>query len=81
MRVSSDPKDSGYATWLDTFGLCCNVWLDGVNLGEDCIMADEELGEVVMHKRGPDGYYVIDKDFNLIKETRRGKVEIRAVNV
>lgn len=79
LRVSSDPSDPGYKTWTDTFGSVAQVIFNGVDLGETAIMADEELGEVTVHKVDEQGNYVVE-DGMFVPVTLRGKVEIRKVD-
>lgn len=79
LRVSSDPSDPGYKTWTDTFGSACQVIFNGVDLGETAIMADEELGEIIVHMVDPQGNYVVENDM-FVPVTLHGKVEIRKVD-
>lgn len=70
MRVSSDSEDPGYAQWQA--GLACgmtyDVELDGVLITADCVMADEEKGEVVRNMRDMSGNLVIDRGVQRVCE-------------
>lgn len=69
MRLSTDKSDRGYGDASHA-----HVTLNGIRI-MDCVTADEELGEVVVLKRGRDGKYVIEGD-NVACETRKGDVKI-----
>jgi hypothetical protein len=79
LRVSTDPSDSGYKTWMETFGGNCAVVFNDVNLGDNVISADEETGEVVVFQVDQQGNFVVENGAT-VAVTLHGKVEIRKVD-
>lgn len=78
LRVSSDPSDPGYKTWLETFAGCAQVIFNGVDLGDTALMADEETGEVHVMKIDRDNNIVLSDGAPVIVKLR-GTVEIRKI--
>lgn len=76
MRISIDKADRGYEAWV-LAGCYCTKWditLNGV-AENDCIMADDELGEVKRFALDENGKHIIDGD-DVRTETVFGKVTI-----
>lgn len=74
MRLSSKESDPGYATWCSLLGGRIDVHLDGIEQ-KDCLMADEEAGEIIRLQRGDDGELLVIDDC-LVEEMVRGSVMI-----
>lgn len=70
MRISTLKNDPGYSTKVPP----CKVFLNGAEV-KDCVMADEELGEVMVAARDANGFIkLVGKDAQ--HETLRGCVAI-----
>jgi hypothetical protein len=81
MRVSADRSDPGYAQYKYALarGVTYDVQLDSELLTKHVVTADEETGEVVRFKTGPDGKLVItmvDGNRRVDRETLRGAVRL-----
>ena len=70
MRLSADTKSADYSPTA----IYAKVTLDGVEL-RNCIAADEEAGECIVHAMDDNGKLII-VDGELMVKTVHGKVEI-----
>lgn len=74
MRLSVDKSDPGYSP--QAVQMRPRVFLDGVRM-ERVVTADEERGEVVRYRTGPDGRMVVAADGeSLEREVLVGAVRI-----
>jgi hypothetical protein len=77
MRISVDRNDPGLGVWLKHRDAGVKVFLDGAEVSERCITADDEAGEVLLFKHDAAGKPVINATGNAIEtETLRGVVKI-----
>lgn len=74
MRVSVDKADPGYR--VDAYQF--QAFLDGQEISTRCVTADEDVGEVVVFVLDEQGNLQVNEQRDaVVKETLRGKVEIR----
>ncbi len=71
MRLSMDESDPGYNPYI---AIRAKTYLNGIEFN-DCITADEELGEVIAFARDGAGL-MIGPDDKPVTEIRRGTVKI-----
>jgi hypothetical protein len=81
MRISVDERYAGYAAWLahGGHGVRWGVTLDGAEV-QLCLVADEELGEVLVYVRGESGSLLVE-DGRVVTRWLRGVVVISQTEV
>ncbi len=77
-RYSIRENDPGFLNFSrDGTGGFESITLNGVDVNDRCIMADEEVGEVLLHKRNEDGQFYLNGAGNeTAKETLNGEVVV-----